>query len=459
MKRKLILGMIACLLMINAGYSQTDTLDKYNNSELRRFARNADRAGDIHSAIIYYNALHNRKNDNYSIIWKLADLMHKAGYYKESMEYYLLIWQGDPEKYPEAQFYYAKMLKMNGYYEEAIDNFMDFKRKYRGKDRYAYNKVIRNELEGCEMVFSNMANTGAVTLSLLDNTINNTYTELSPIPLNDTVMVYASRKVDPDNGNPVCKFYSAVKTDHGWSARGEFQGPFNLKDINTGNGVFSPDGKRFYFTRCKTGFSNTPVSEIYVSHKENGEWQKPVRLGKEINFRSYTSTHPAIGIESRKNREVLYFVSDRPGGKGGKDIWYSIYNKEKNEYSNPRNAGRRVNTAGNEITPYYELNSGTLYFSSDGLPGMGGFDVFKTTGEMRKWKATDNLGTPVNSGMDDMYYTLGGNGKQGFIVSNRSVSSTGKEHKRSDDIYAFTVNEDYKAEDTGYADVLSENIE
>src|SRR5207244_4005423 len=122
------------------------------------------------------------------------------------------------------------------------------------------------------------------------------------------------------------KFYTAKKQNGKWLYSGEFDPMFNKEGYNNGNGAFSTDRKRFYFTRCKKNWKNKMLCSIYVSHKgEDGSWSEPVALDKNINESKYTSTQPAVSIESVKQNEVVYFVSDRPGGKGGLDIWYFIY--------------------------------------------------------------------------------------------------------------------------------------
>ena len=102
-------------------------------------------------------------------------------------------------------------------------------------------------------------------------------------------------------------------------------------------------------------------------------------------------------------------MSDRPGGKGGTDIWYFLYDKTKDRYSRPRKAGSKLNTVGNEMTPYFDMTTHTLYFSSDGYPGLGGLDIFKTTGELNKWSPPLNMGYPINTEADDLYFTISKN--------------------------------------------------
>lgn len=159
----------------------------------------------------------------------------------------------------------------------------------------------------------------------------------------------------------------------------------------------------------------------------NGTWTEPVSLGAEVNDPKYTSTQPAIGLNTqKKGEEIIYFVSDREGGKGGYDIWYTSFDNRNKTYKPPVNLGSEINTSGDEVTPYVDAQTQTFYFSSDGWQGLGGLDIFKSIGGMKKWTHPVNLGYPVNSNYDDLYYVLSPSNKDnGMIVSNRNVTDHG----------------------------------
>ena len=164
---------------------------------------------------------------------------------------------------------------------------------------------------------------------------------------------------------------------------------------------------------------------------------KPRKLKNGINKSGYTSTQPAFGIRKyrRKSMEILYFVSDRPGGKGGTDIWYTLFNKE-NTMSKPVNCGSAINTIGNEITPFYHHETKELYFSSDFHYGKGGYDIFKSYGSQKSWKRPVNL-EAINSGYDDTYFSWREYLANGTFVSNRSGSRSALNPNCCDDIYYF----------------------
>jgi len=197
--------------------------------------------------------------------------------------------------------------------------------------------------------------------------------------------------------------------------------------INTGDeegtATLSSTGEQMIFTRCRYDKSQPLGAELYTSSQSRGSWSEPIRV--DVVGDSIIAAHPAFN----EDESVLYFVCDMPGGQGGKDIWMA--EKEGSSYSKAVNLGTAINTAGDEMFPFVRDN-GELYFASNGLVGMGGFDIFKATkNEDDNW-TVENMGSPMNSPADDfgIAYVVGEN--KGMFSSNRKGS-------RGDDIYSFVV--------------------
>lgn len=219
-----------------------------------------------------------------------------------------------------------------------------------------------------------------------------------------------------------------------------FDGEYNfLNDdkSNVGNAALSPDGKRIYFTRCRQNLQEKMICAIYMATREGKGWSEPLKLQPEINNRKYTSTMPAVARDPAKGHDILYFVSDRKKGRGKLDIWYAVYDAKKKQFREPRNAGSKINTPQNEVTPFFDVETRSLYFSSEGWGGLGGYDVFRSAGDGRRWGAADNVGSPVNTGADDLYYTISQNRGEGFFVSNRKGGNALKNSTCCDDIYYY----------------------
>ena len=140
------------------------------------------------------------------------------------------------------------------------------------------------------------------------------------------------------------------------------------------------------------------VSSIYYSAKQGGHWSSPTRL-PVVNINTYSSKQPFCTTDGK----YLFFSSDRPGGSGKFDIWYAPLRNDGTT-GQPINLGPSVNTSDDEQAPFYQSSSGTLVFSSNGYTGMGGYDLFATKGSETNWKSPENLGYPVNSSRDDIYF-------------------------------------------------------
>jgi outer membrane protein OmpA-like peptidoglycan-associated protein len=146
----------------------------------------------------------------------------------------------------------------------------------------------------------------------------------------------------------------------------------------------------------------------------NSEWTVPTVFGGTLNTTDYEGM-PSLSPDNQK----LYFVSDRPGGYGGKDIWVTTF--ENNSWSSPVNAGPAINTRGDELAPYIAMDNKTLFFTSDGLPGMGGLDLYKARRvNDSTWKNVENLGYPINTAYDEMSTCLSAGGRTLYFSSDRN---------------------------------------
>lgn len=218
-------------------------------------------------------------------------------------------------------------------------------------------------------------------------------------------------------------FFSKKNEKGEWERPEPVEGELNT-EFDEGIVAFSPDAQTMYLTKARREL-NAPTSvEIYTSTRSDAKWSAPVKFEITADTLS-TFGHPAVSPDG----EYLYFVSDMPGGYGGKDIW-RISLKERQ--GSLVNLGPDINTEGNDDFPYVR-SDGSLYFSSDGHPGIGGLDIFRATAvgdpaDLR-WKV-ENMGFPINSAGDDFGITFG-KGEDGFFSSNRG-DARGYDH-----IYSF----------------------
>lgn len=244
-----------------------------------------------------------------------------------------------------------------------------------------------------------------------------------------TTLTDTKKKADPNRvtNQPNAALY-VIKKD----AAGKWSKPETVfsEEFTAGNDIgacsFTSDGKSMYFTRAPQKADTKANVEIMYSSRAGGEWTEPKAL---TIFKDSTITvgHPAITPDG----QTLYFVSDAPGGQGGKDIWKGTL--EGTEVKYIENLGTAINTPGDELFPVMRGDT-ALYFASNGLPGLGGLDIFRARKEGEQWVVT-NMGVPLNSNYDDFGIRFEGVREAGYLSSNRG------ERRGHDAIYRFELPE------------------
>lgn len=329
--------------------------------------------------------------------------------------------------YPDSTVYLrmGQMLQKTGRYPEAIKNYDIY------MENDPSNLLAINGIQGCELAPGWKKNPTRYEVRRMDK-FNSRRGEFSPMLAGDKydqLYFASSRSKDKDakvsaitgqNNNNLF----LVKQDE----KGAWLAPVELEDeVNTeydeGTPSFSPDGNTMYYTYCAQDPEGPRTAEIYISTRSSAKWGKGTRA--TIVKDSVTALgHPSISPDGK----YLYFVSDAVGGFGGKDIFRARV--AGNDFGPMENLGEEINTPGDEMFPYVR-DSVTLYFASNGHPGMGGLDLFKATQDSTgKWKV-ENLGAPFNSMADDFGITFAGKEERGFFCSNRN-DARGYDH-----IYSF----------------------
>jgi OOP family OmpA-OmpF porin len=184
---------------------------------------------------------------------------------------------------------------------------------------------------------------------------------------------------------------------------------------NEGTCSISADGKIMIFTSCQ-GRESLGSCDLYITYHYGEEWTVPENLGKQVNS-PYWESQPSLSADGRK----LFFVSDRPGGLGKKDIWLSYLN-EKGEWQPAVNMGMQINTPEDELSPFIHVNGQTLYFASKGYPGFGGYDLYFSNYIKGKWSEPKNLGYPVNTADDQVSLFVTANGNEAYYSQDTYTS-------------------------------------
>lgn len=215
--------------------------------------------------------------------------------------------------------------------------------------------------------------------------------------------------------------------------------PFN-RGLNEGGPAITIDNNHLYFTICKPSGDGTSSCQLYTCDFAGGEWGEIKNMGM-VNDPSAWNSQPSIASDG----QTLYFASDRPGGMGKCDLYKTIKDADGN-WGQAVNLGPGINTSGNEKTPFIHTDSHTLYFSSDGWPGVGGMDIFYSRMDSSgKWTEPKNIGYPINSEGDDLGFFVSTDGKTGYFCSNDPARTNG-ENMGGYDIYQFDLYKEARPE-------------
>ena len=357
-----------------------------------------------------------------SIAFHMAECYFKTGNAQRALVGYT---NSIRYKYPDssAVLHAAQMLQKLGKYTDAIKQYQVF------LDSFPNNQTAKNGITGCDSAIIWKKNPTSYIVRKMDK-FNSRDGEFSPMfsgDKDDELIITSSRKeATGDTKSAITGLknndFFLIKKDE----KGQWVKPVKMDTtLNTafdeGCCTLSADGSTLYYTYCAEEEGIPKSAEIRKSSRSGAAWSAGERV--EIFKDSLTmAAHPAVGKDG-----YLYFVSDAKGGYGGKDIWRILIADIGTAF--PENLGPEINTPGDEMFPY--MRDSTLYFSSNGHPGMGGLDIFKAVqNKDGKWKI-ENMKSPVNSMADDFGIVFESQKEKGFFSSNRNDS------RGADHIYSF----------------------
>ncbi|HTM98341.1 MAG TPA: OmpA family protein [Pedobacter sp.] len=337
---------------------------------------------------------------------QLGDVYRRTNQLQKAITHYKNAISSAPSIEPRIYFVLGESELLTGNYEEAKSNLLQFQLKYQGTDPDYINKTKKYLLD-CDFAETALKNPVKYEPINLGLNVNSEYRDYFPALTADGATIIFSRVV---NGNE--DFYTAYKKEQKWQPAVPLSSSINTPTFNEGAQSISPDGKYLFFTGC-----NRPDGlgrcDIYLSRKEGNKWGKAINLGSNINS-EYWDSQPAISPDGN----TLFFVSNRPGGVGGYDIWKSTLNQDS-KWTTPVNLGPEINTIFDESTPFVHPDGKTLYFSSDGWPGMGNKDIFfSRVDKLQKWSKPQNLGYPINTFKEEIGLIVSADGNEGLFSSN-----------------------------------------
>ena len=262
-----------------------------------------------------------------------------------------------------------------------------------------------------------------VTIKSLPSSVNSSFSEYACRLLADSTFLFTSLRNDAAEDvehffetNWYCYLYESKAMPNGrFVSTKPLPSAVNHPKYFNSNFCLSEDGQRMILTRCVRVGEGDLRCDLWHTEKKGSNWQKPKRLPSVINENGSSAMQPCL-VEY-PDYEVLYYVSDRPGGYGKTDIWYAIC--KNGHYQSPVNLGPAINTEGDEVTPFYDKKANVLYFSSDEHHSLGDFDIFCSEGALGGWQPVQHLEKPFNSVYNDFYFTVNQDGRSAFLSSNR----------------------------------------
>jgi len=362
----------------------------------------------------------------------LGDVCNDLGKYDEAIIHYTKAIIINPTRFPAAFYNLAGVEMELGKYNEAIKHLQSFL----GNKGISKDLRAKGERRFANAVFAKQAveNPVPFTPVNLGSGINSIYSDYHPsLTVDENTLIFTRLRPadnETDNGGAQFEedFYISRRENLEWGPAIPLGSPLNTHG-NEGAHSVSPDGRYFYFTGCERpdGYGSC---DLYISKREGDKWSKPTNMGELINTGTWDA-QPTIGPDGR----TLVFTSRRAGGKGMADLWIT-QKRDNGTWTLPENLGDSINTPYDEFGPYLHPDGRTLFFSSEGHPGMGGKDIFysrlKPDGT---WSKPVNLGYPINTKNDEMHMIISPDGKKGYFSSDRE-GGTGLR-----DLYVFDLYE------------------
>ncbi len=370
-----------------------------------------------------------------------AGRMHLATVGKNrAVKYFMRVFRQDPAYRFDIEYLIGRSYQYGENFDKALEYYNLYKKKlagkpgYQGKDKVDLATVDRSIFE-CENGKEFVSSPGEFSIVNIGREINSEYEDYAPV-LNeneDEIVFTTRRREDNLNENvyednkPYEDIFTAKKAGGAWSFAKNI-GPVVNTPYHESSVALSADGNTLFIY-------NDDGGDIFYSERQpNGEFGEKVLLPGIIN-----SSFEEKSISISKDEKTLYFSSNRPGGFGGLDL-YRATKDSKGEWANVKNLGPKINTAQDDDGLFIDYDDVTLYFSSKGHKGMGGYDVFKTTFDPAKneWSDPVNLGYPINTPDDDIYFVSSKDGKRAYYSSVR------EDGMGYTDIYMVTIPEGLK---------------
>jgi flagellar motor protein MotB len=372
----------------------------------------------------------------YEAYMVLGEMMTKLRRFSESAFYYRKAVQIDSLFYKPVFFPLGNAEKMSGSYSDALVHYKVYLVQPGISEK---NKVLAlRSIEDCKFAIEAIKNPVPFSPVNLGDSINTPGDEYWPSITVDGQTLMFTREIATGRSMPKTQedFYFSHLSNSSWGRAFNAGYPLNTSS-NEGAQSLSSDGSYMYFTACEKP-DGQGSCDIYYSSFDGNRWSVPENIGKTVNTHGW-ETQPSISA----NGKMLFFVSNRAGGYGGMDLWYSVMNAD-GRWGTPVNLGAEINSIGDEMSPFIHFDGKTLYFSSNGRAGMGGYDIFfARMKDDTTWNDPKNLGYPINKFNDELGLIIDASGQNAYFSSKHD-----NEHGK--DIYTFPVYEAIRPDPVSY---------
>lgn len=389
--------------------------------------------GEYYGASRFYAGALNMDGGRMSLQWKQAEACRLSNQYDKAAELYKRVYGKDAGRtYPEALRWSGEMQLCNGEYDAAEETWEKVLQKEKDKNTVTAQRA-RNAIAGCAIAREALASPRDIVVEHVPQPVNTYDSEFGARIGPDSALYFSSLRGELNKDGEVVDtsayrtvILRSTGTATGWDLPTTLPDAINASGDN-GNTTWTLDGKHMLFTRCEKG----ALCRIFIAPIDGVAAATPLPgLGEDI-----VSTQAMVVLW--EDREMLLFVSDRPGGQGGMDIWQARLENGTAVEVYP--LGGPVNTPGNERSPWYDAASATLWFSSDFHPGMGGYDIFTSRFENDAFQTPVHAGVPLNSPANDLYPTYYPARNEGWLTSNRIGSFAAKGETCCNDLYRFRL--------------------
>ncbi len=371
---------------------------------------------DYYSALVYYLEAYEFDTTATNTIRAVAESARHANVYRTSERFYEKLMESDlAEQQSEDIFWLANAKHKQGKYEEARILYSTYLAEYAEDDLYLTRRADK-EIKSSEWSQTEIQNPrDNIKIERLGSQVNDIeFADFAPNP-DEEGLSYTSLRFRKDEYKTGTSRLLSKRLQVAEDFAQEILEGLQEGNRFVGHSSFNLSKTKVVYSLCdyKSGYNIS--CDLYQANIDaSGTISDKTRIDG-LNAEDATTTQPSIAYNSLDNTERLYFVSDRDGGKGGLDIWYANMDGSGN-YSEPINL-REINSADNEITPYYHNATDEFFFSSDGYLGLGGYDIYKAN--LGQNTAPVHLGAPINSSYNDIYYIVNEGGREAYFSTNR----------------------------------------